>query len=114
MPSGHQETQRHPDRSRLFHCSNSSAQAAFRRLTTLADSPLACSPSSSDSASPMSPVDTPRRYSHGSDDDTRGDLRTQGGTIDELNLTPVPERSRTFGTWTGTGPTAVTISRSGR
>jgi hypothetical protein len=41
-------------------------------------------------------------------------MRMYGGTMFELNFTPEPERSRTFGTFTGTGPIAVTTSRSGR
>ncbi len=42
------------------------------------------------------------------------DLHTYGGASTELNLIPDPERSRTLGTLTGTGPRAVMISRSGR
>ena len=72
------------------------------------------SPTSTDSASLMSPVEMPFRYSHGSAADTRGDFLTYGGTIAELNFTPVPERSRTFGTLSITGPAAVSTSRSGR
>jgi hypothetical protein len=55
----------------------------------------------------------PLRYSHGSAAATRALRRTYGGASAELNFTPAPLRSRTFGTSTGTGPTAVRISRSG-
>lgn len=90
------------------------AHCAFSRLTTLADKPLASSPSSTLNASPMSPVDIPFRYSQGSAALTRGDFLTYGGTIVELNFTPDPDRSRTFGTFTASGPAAVNTSRSGK
>ena len=61
----------------------------------------------------MSPVEMPFRYSHGSAADTRCERRTYGGTSAELNLTPPPARSRTFGTYTATLPTVVRISRPG-
>ena len=46
--------------------------------------------------------------------DIRGERRTNGGTSAELNFTPAPERSRTFGTLTSTLPTDVSTSRAGR
>jgi len=62
----------------------------------------------------MSHVEMPFRYSHGNAALTRDDFLTYGGTIDELNFTPEPERSCTFGTFTGIGPAAVNTSRSGK
>jgi len=62
----------------------------------------------------MSPVEMPRKYSQGKAASTRLALRTYGGTSDELNLIPPPERSRTLGILTVTLPTPVTISRSGK
>lgn len=55
----------------------------------------------------MSPVEIPFKYSHGKAADMRGERRTNGGTRTELNFTPAPERSRTFGTLTSTLPTDV-------
>jgi hypothetical protein len=62
----------------------------------------------------MSPVEMPFRYSQGSAALTRGDFFTYGGTIVELNFTPDPDQSRTFGTFTAIGPAAVNTSRSGK
>jgi hypothetical protein len=42
----------------------------------LADKPLASSPSKTDSASLMSPVEMPLRYNQGKAADTRGDFLT--------------------------------------
>ncbi len=43
-----------------------------------------------------------------------GPLERYGGTRLEVNLTPLPGRSRALGTLTATGPAPVGISRSGR
>jgi hypothetical protein len=58
-----------------------------RRLTTLADSSLASSPSGTSSASLMSPMEMIFRRSHGRAAMTRGNVHTFRGAIDELNFT---------------------------
>ncbi len=56
----------------------------------------------------------PFRYSQGSAASIVFARRTYGGTSDERNTTGSPVRERTFGTFTDTGPTPVTTSRSGK
>ena len=62
------------------------------------ESPFGASPNSDDSASPKSPLDTPLRYSHGSHSSTLRARFRYGGNNAEVNLMPLPLRSRTFGT----------------
>lgn len=114
MPSAHQYTSRERDRSRRFHASCSSAHCAFSRLTTLADSPRAASPSKTRSDSPLSPVERPFRYSQGRAADPRFDFRIYGGTMVALNVMPDPERLRTLGPVPAIGPAPVSTSRSGK
>src|SRR5690606_34854209 len=70
------------------------------------------SPTNTDSASCISPVDIPRKYSHGSAASTLFALRTYGGTRIERNTTGSCVRLLTFGTRTDTGPIPVSTSRS--
>ena len=79
-----------------------------------ADSPVAPSPSSASSAGCISPVEIPFRYSQGMNSSTFFVRFKYGGTCLLLNLMPPSERSRTFGTLTGTSPSPVWILRSGR
>lgn len=63
-------------KSRRSHCCHSCDHCAFRPLTTVPDKPLASSPSKTDNASLMSPVEIPLRYNQGKAADTRGDFLT--------------------------------------
>ena len=45
----------------------------------------------------MSTVEMPFKYNQGSTAESLGDFRTYGGTMAELNFTPLPDRSRTLG-----------------
>ena len=83
------------------------AQRCFKRDTVVADKPAASGPTSTFSASLMSPVEMPFRYSHGSAASRERVLRTYGGTSSEWKTTASPVRERTFGTLTKTAPTPV-------
>src|SRR5579871_6820262 len=97
MPSAHRYTQRSLPSDARFHIAYSSAQRAFNLETTAAESPAACLPNNAASASRMSPVDTPFRYNQGSTASTLFERRTYGGTSEERNRRPSPERSRARG-----------------
>src|ERR1019366_8638087 len=104
MPSAHRYTQRSLPSGWRLHRSYSWPQRVFRRETTAADSPTASFPTKAWSASLMLPVEIPFRYNHGSAASTLLARRTYGGTSVERNTAPSPERSRTLGTCTRTGP----------
>src|SRR3972149_1228208 len=112
MPAAHRSTQRPWPRGGCPQDSYPSAQRAFNLETTAADSPTASLPKSAASASPMLPVDTPFRYNHGSTASTLLERRTYGGTSEERNRRPSPERSRARGIVTATAPIPLKTSRS--
>src|SRR5690606_34118032 len=85
------------------------------RVITDGDNP-ADEPKNSVSAGAKSPVDRPCRYSNGNTSATFGDLRHQGGTIDDLNRWRCPvsgatRRSFTRGASIRIGPDPVVIVR---
>ena len=88
-------------------------QRRLSRATTGADSPFASGPTSAASASRMSPVDTPCRYSHGSAASSDFALRTYGGTSVERNTATCSVRERALGKRTLTAPRPVNTSRCG-
>ena len=79
----------------------------------LADKPVASLPTSTFSASLISPVEIPLRYNHGKQASTDFAFLTYGGTSAEWKTTGFLSSERTLGIFTGTEPIPVNISRSG-
>ena len=97
-----------------IHVIPDTPQPAFSRITILAESPLASAPSSACKSSCIWPLDTPFKYNQAAAANRLPDLRTYGGTSEEQNVTDEPpSRTRTFGTYTRTGPIPVCNSRTG-
>ena len=94
--------------------SGSCLRFTVERLRFTVDRPRLLRPSNTSRAGPISPLDIPFKYSHGTAASRLIVFLTYGGTRADRKVTASPVFDRTLGIVTVTGPNPVCSSRSGR